>query len=114
MKHIDPWWISLIKGAIIINLLLLVFALLVTPAATAQLITPRIGPSLVLTVLLGIAITWVGLALSYFYIYPVGFYITTVAFAVYVTGRLARAVIDHPSLLRHRGAACSPAPSCSR
>ena len=79
---------------------LLVFALLVAPAATAQLITARIGMSLLLTVILGILITWVGLALAYFYDYPVGFYITTVAFCVYVVARIARAVIDHPALLR--------------
>ena len=81
---------------------LLVFALLVAPSATAQLITPRIGLSLVLSVVLGVLITWVGLALAYFYDYPVGFYITTVAFAVYVAVRLARAAIDHPTLLRGR------------
>ena len=81
---------------------LLVFALLVAPAATAQLITPRIGPSLILTVLLGIAITWVGLALAYFYNYPVGFYITAVAFSVYLVARLARTAIDHPTLLHGR------------
>src|SRR6185437_15127698 len=59
---------------------LLVFALLVAPPATAQLITPRIGLGLALSVILGIAITWAGLALAYVYDYPVGFYITTVAF----------------------------------
>jgi zinc/manganese transport system permease protein len=79
---------------------LLVFALLVAPAATAQLITARIGWSLVLTVVLGVAITWAGLALAYFYDYPVGFYITSVAFGVYVIVRVARAVVDHPTLLR--------------
>jgi zinc/manganese transport system permease protein len=78
---------------------LLVFALLVAPAATAQLITPRIGASLILTVLLGVLITWVGLALAYFYDYPVGFYITAVAFGVYLIARLARAAVDHPALL---------------
>ena len=37
--------------------------------------------------------------------YPVGFYITTVAFAVYVLARAVRAVVDHPTLLRpHIGA----------
>jgi len=76
---------------------LLVFALLVAPAATAQLITPRIGRSLALTVILGVAIAWVGLALAYFYNYPVGFYITTVAFTIYVIARVARAVIDRPT-----------------
>jgi len=45
-------------------------------------------------------ITWVGLGLAYFFNYPVGFYITTVAFSVYVIVRVARAVIDHPTLLR--------------
>jgi zinc/manganese transport system permease protein len=81
---------------------LLVFALLVAPPATAQLITPRIGAGLVLSVILGVLITWVGLALAYFYNYPVGFCITTVAFAVYVIARVARAAIDHPTLLRRR------------
>jgi zinc/manganese transport system permease protein len=81
---------------------LLVFALLVAPAATAQLITPRIGASLMLSVILGIVITWVGLALAYFYNYPVGFYITTVAFATYVVARIARAAIDHPPRPRRR------------
>jgi zinc/manganese transport system permease protein len=71
---------------------LLVFALLVAPPATARLITPRIGASLALSVLLGVLITWVGVALAYFYDYPVGFYITTVAFVVYVGARAARAV----------------------
>jgi zinc/manganese transport system permease protein len=79
---------------------LLVFALLVAPAATAQQITSRIGASLALAVVLGVAITWVGLALAYFYNYPVGFYITTVAFAAYVLARTARAAIDHPTLGR--------------
>lgn len=84
---------------------LLVFALLVAPAATAQLITPRIGHSLALTVILGVMITWIGLALAYFYNYPVGFYITTVAFTVYVivrAARAARAVIDRSTRLGRR------------
>jgi zinc/manganese transport system permease protein len=79
---------------------LLVFALLVAPAATAQLITTRIGWSLALTVVLGVAITWVGLALAYFYDNPVGFYITSVAFGVYLIARVARVAIDRPTLIR--------------
>jgi zinc/manganese transport system permease protein len=81
---------------------LLVFAVLVAPAASAQLITARVGPSLVLTVLLSLAITWLGLALAYFFNYPVGFYITTVAFVVYVAARIGRAAVDHPTFLRSR------------
>lgn len=81
---------------------LLVFALLVAPPASAQLITPRIGASLVLSAVLGVLVVWVGLALAYFYDYPVGFYITTVAFAVYVVVRGARALADRPTRLSGR------------
>jgi zinc/manganese transport system permease protein len=75
---------------------LLVFALLVAPPATAQLLTARTGLGLALSVIIGVLVTWSGLALAYFYEYPVGFYITTVAFVLYVLARLLRAVIDSP------------------
>jgi zinc/manganese transport system permease protein len=73
---------------------LLVFALLVAPAATAQLLTSRIMLGLVLTVVLGIVTSWIGLALAYFFGYPVGFYISTVAFCLYLIARLVRAFVD--------------------
>ena len=44
-------------------------------------------------------ITWVGLALAYFYGHPVGFYITTVAFGVYVLARIGRAIAERSALL---------------
>lgn len=81
---------------------LLVFALLVAPPATAQLITPRIGLSLALSVIVGVLVTWVGLALAYFYEYPVGFYITTVAFVTYVLVRVVCTLADNPALLSAR------------
>ncbi len=81
---------------------LLVFALLVAPAATAQLITPRIGASLALSVVIAIVVTWVGLALAYFYDYPVGFYVTTLAFGLYVVTRATRALIDRSSVAARR------------
>jgi zinc/manganese transport system permease protein len=70
---------------------LLVFALLVTPAATAHQITSRPGLGLALSVGLALAVTWLGLALAYFSIYPVGFYVTSLSFAGYVVARAARA-----------------------
>ncbi|HEU5357457.1 MAG TPA: metal ABC transporter permease [Actinocrinis sp.] len=69
---------------------LLVFALLVMPAATAQIITARPGLSLLLTVLIGLVVTWVGFAFAFFTIYPIGFYITTFAFGAYVLAYLVR------------------------
>jgi zinc/manganese transport system permease protein len=69
---------------------LLVFALLVTPAATAHQLTARPGLGIALSVALAVAVTWLGLALAYFSIYPVGFYVTTLSFALYVLVRVGR------------------------
>lgn len=68
---------------------LLVFALLVTPAATAQLITARPALSLALSVAIALAVTWLGLGIAYFSIYPVGFYVTSISFVLYLIVRLA-------------------------
>ncbi len=67
---------------------LLVFSLLVAPAAAAQRITSRPLLGIALSVALALAVTWLGLALAYFSIYPVGFYITSLAFAAYVLARV--------------------------
>jgi zinc/manganese transport system permease protein len=71
---------------------LLVFALLVTPAATAQQLTSRPWLGMALSVALALAVTWVGLTLAYFSVYPVGFYITSLSFGLYVLVRLGRAL----------------------
>lgn len=70
--------------AVEITGVLLIFALLVTPAAIARRVTPRPARALALGVSLAVAFTWLGLAAGYFTLYPVGFYITTIAFACYV------------------------------
>jgi zinc/manganese transport system permease protein len=67
---------------------LLVFALLVMPAATAQAITPRPLVSLLLTVVLGLAVVWLGMSLAYFSVYPAACFITATAFAIYALARL--------------------------
>jgi zinc/manganese transport system permease protein len=67
---------------------LLVFALLVAPAASAQALTARPLASLALTVALGLLVVWLGLGIAYFSIYPAGFFVATVAFAVYVLARV--------------------------
>ena len=67
---------------------LLVFALLVMPAATAQRITARPVLSLVLSVVFGLVVTWFGLGAAYFSPYPIGFWITTFAFGCYVLASL--------------------------
>jgi zinc/manganese transport system permease protein len=69
--------VSQITGA------LLVFALLVLPPATAQLLTARPVRSLVLSVLLALATVWVALFVAYYSPYPIGFWLSSIAFIVY-------------------------------
>jgi zinc/manganese transport system permease protein len=71
---------------------LLVFALLVMPAATAQALTARPVFSLVLTVVIAVLVTWIGLSAAYYSVYPIGFFVSSLAFAVYVVTRVARGV----------------------
>ena len=79
---------------------LLVFALLVAPPAAAQALTPRPWLSLALSVAFALLVTWLGLGVSYFSIYPPGFFVTTFAFGLYVLAQLAR----HAGALRARHA----------
>jgi zinc/manganese transport system permease protein len=81
---------------------LLVFALLVAPAASAQIITMRPAAGLLLSVALALLVVWLGLGIAYFSIYPVGFYITTLGFGIYVFTRLARTLRSR-SRSRSRG-----------
>ena len=69
---------------------LLVFALLVMPAATAQLLSARPAVSMAITIVIGVVVTWLGLAVAYFTPYPIGFYVTTFAFAAYVAASVRR------------------------
>ena len=78
---------------------LLVFALLVMPAATAQRLTARPLASLVLTVGIGWAVTWAGLIATYYSPYPIGFYVTSFAFAAYLAAHIAAAA--RPRLRQH-------------
>jgi zinc/manganese transport system permease protein len=69
---------------------LLVFALLVLPPATAQVITGRPVVGLILSVTLGIAVTWGGLLIAYYTPPPAGAFITTLSFVAYVVARVVR------------------------
>ncbi|HEX9337018.1 MAG TPA: metal ABC transporter permease, partial [Pseudonocardiaceae bacterium] len=71
---------------------LLVFALLVMPAAAAQTITARPVLSLVLTTVIALLVTWIGLSAAYYSLYPIGFFVSTLAFAVYVVTQVVRGV----------------------
>lgn len=72
-----------------------IFALLVTPAAIAQQLTPHPAFAVGLSVLLALLFTWSGLAISYFTPYPVGFFIASLAFGMYSLVRLLKWTIQH-------------------
>jgi zinc/manganese transport system permease protein len=74
--------VSQITGA------LLVFALLVMPAAAAQRLTARPALSLILAVVIGLIVTWLALAVAFYTPYPVGFFVTTFGFAIYLLAAL--------------------------
>lgn len=64
---------------------LLIFSLLVTPAATAQRLTARPMRALGLSAVLGLTFMWVGIAIAYFAPYSVvGFYVTSLAFGSFL------------------------------
>jgi zinc/manganese transport system permease protein len=72
---------------------LLVFALLVAPPAAAQLITVRPVVSVLLSAALALLVVWLALGAAYFSPFPVGFFITTFALALYILIRLARGTV---------------------
>src|SRR5438270_4117902 len=69
---------------------LLIFSLLVAPAASAIQLTARPVLALAISVGISLAVTWLGLAVAYFTDVPVGFVVTTLAFAPYLALRVGR------------------------
>lgn len=67
---------------------LLIFGLLVTPGAIAERVTRTPAAGMVLCVALSLAFIWVGLAVTYYSSFPVGFLVTALAFAAYLVVRL--------------------------
>src|SRR5229473_5886677 len=68
---------------------LLIFALIVTPAAIAVRFTSRPFVAIVSGVVLALAFTWLGLTIAFYSPHPVSFFITSLAFGTYVVVRLA-------------------------
>ena len=70
---------------------LLIFALIVTPAVAVRF-SSRPPIAIGIGILLALAFTWFGLAIAFFSPHPVSFFITTLAFATYLAVRLAEAL----------------------
>jgi zinc/manganese transport system permease protein len=67
---------------------LLIFALIVAPAAIAERFTTRPSRGVLVSALLAVLFTWAALSVAYYLPYPVGFFITTFACGGYVLARL--------------------------
>ncbi len=66
---------------------LLIFALMITPAAVAQRTAKRPIVGIGISVLIALLATWAGLFIAFYLPYPVSFFITTITFAVFVASR---------------------------
>ena len=71
---------------------LLVFALMVGPAATAQRLTGGVGAGVLLAAALALAEAWLGLTLAYATDWPSSFWITALSAAAYLLAVLPRRV----------------------
>jgi zinc/manganese transport system permease protein len=92
---------------------LLIFALIVAPAAIAERFTTRPSRGLLLSAALAVLFTWAGLSVAYYVPYPVGFFITTIAFLSYILARvltdvIARRAVGRPGAWREEQARHSP------
>lgn len=67
---------------------LLAVALLIAPAATAQRLVTRPATALLLSVAVGLGVTWTGLTLAFWLPYPASFFITSLSTLTYLTARL--------------------------
>ncbi|WP_329408151.1 metal ABC transporter permease [Nocardia vinacea] len=63
---------------------LLVFALLVAPAAAAHQLTSHPGIGIAVSIGIALVVTWAGMGFAFFSPYPIGFWVSSFAFACYL------------------------------
>lgn len=77
-----------ITAAIQIVGVLLVFALLVAPAAAASRLTRTVGAGVAAAILIALAISWLGLVFAFYTDWPTSFWITALGTAAYLASRV--------------------------
>ncbi len=75
--------------------ILLVFTLLVAPAASALCCTRTFWSGIILSLLIALFVVWMGIILSYLTNWPVSFWISALSFAIYILFR------NFPHSFRH-------------
>ncbi len=66
---------------------LLMFSLMIGPAAAARSFTPRPGLAIALSVAFGLVTVWIGIAVSYETNWPLGFFVGVLGAVFYLAGR---------------------------
>jgi zinc/manganese transport system permease protein len=87
-----------VSFAVQVTGVLLIFSLMVTPAATAQYVSRRPSWAIVFSVGIALMATWVGLFTAFYTPYPVSFFITGIAFGLYLLVRVVR-LLTKPRLV---------------
>jgi zinc/manganese transport system permease protein len=73
---------------------LLIFSLMVTPAAIAERLASKPSHGIIIAVAIAVLATWLGLFISFYLPYPVSFFITAIVFLIYIFVRLMPYVRD--------------------
>jgi len=76
---------------------LLIFGLMVTPAAIAQNLSARPWLGMALSALIALTVVWAGLVLSFYISFPTSFFITSLAFLAYLASLAGRRVVRRPA-----------------
>ncbi|MGY4711300.1 metal ABC transporter permease [Mycolicibacterium sp. CBM1] len=86
---------------------LLLFALLITPSATAIMLTPRPATAMALSAVISLVSVWLGLGLSAMFNMPPSFLIVTIACAIWMVVWIAHhrrdrmaSELEHPAMKR--------------
>ena len=76
---------------------LLIFSLMVTPAAIAHQFAKQPQQGIIISVFIALIATWSGLFISFYKPYPVSFFITNIVFVLYVLTLIFQRVNTHLS-----------------
>ena len=74
---------------------LLIFALMVTPAAIAIRLTTKPVYAVTISIIIALFATWSGLLISFYEPYPVSFFITSIVFILYLLVRFVHPAISN-------------------
>jgi zinc/manganese transport system permease protein len=72
---------------------LLIFSLMVTPAATAAYVSRKPQRAILISIAIALAVTWSGIFIAFYTPYPVSFYITAEAFGLYILVRVVSSAL---------------------